>query len=140
MSIDFTTDHGQHALHALKQEHVVWLTTVGNQSGTPQPNVVWFLYQDGDVVVYNKPDSLRLKNIANNDRISLNFDSINEGEKMIIFSGTAAIDPDTPAVIDNPAYLEKYSDGIRSIGSAPQKMSDEYNVAIRISLDSLRGW
>jgi PPOX class probable F420-dependent enzyme len=140
LSIDFTTGHGPRALDQLNDEHVIWMTTVGSLSATPQPNLVWFLYQDGDVIVYTKPDAARLTNIARNPRVSLHFNSPEDGEQMTIFTGTAVIDPAIKAVINNTEYLEKYERWLEYIKTTPQAMSEEYNVPIRISLDKLRGW
>ncbi len=140
MSIDFNSEFGQKALSQLHNEHVVWLTTVGSKSGTPQPNVVWFLYQDGDIIVYTKPAYQRLENIAKNPKVSLNFNTPEDGEAMTVFTGTAVIDPATKSVIDNPEYIEKYERWMDHIGTTPQAMSDDYSVPIRIKLEKLRGW
>lgn len=140
MGIDFTSEFGQKALAQLQNEHVVWLTTIGASSNTPQPNVVWFLYQDDDVIVYTKPGYQRLTNIATNPRVSLNFNTPEDGEAMTVLTGTALIDPATKSVINNTEYVEKYERWLEHIGNTPQAMSDEYNVPIRIKLDKLRGW
>lgn len=140
MSIDFKSEFGKKALEQLQSDHFVWLTTVGAKTGTPQPNVIWFLYQDGDVVIYTKPGYHRLENIAKNPNVSLNFNAGDDGESMTIFTGTAVIDPATKSVIHNPEYVEKYEQGMDHIGTTPQAMSDEYTVPIRITLEKLRGW
>ena len=140
MSIDFKSDFGKKALEQLQNEHAVWLTTVGAKSGTPQPNVIWFLYQDGDVIIYTKPGYQRLENIAKNPKVSLNFDSTEDGESMTIFTGTAVIDPATKSIIDNPEYIQKYEHGMDHIGTTPQAMSDDFSVPIRTTLEKLRGW
>lgn len=140
MGIDFSSEFGQKALKQLQDEHVVWLTTVGASSNTPQPNVIWFLYQDGDVIMYTQPGYQRLKNIARNPRVSLNFNSPEDGEAMTIFTGTAEIDNNIKPVAQNPEYVEKYARWMELIDTTPEKMSAEYTVAIRIRLDKLRGW
>lgn len=140
MSIDFSSEFGQKALKQLQDEHVVWLTTVGASSNTPQPNVIWFLYQDGDVIIYTQPGYQRLTNIAKNPRVSLNFNSPEDGEAMTIFTGTAEIDESIKPVIENPEYVEKYARWMEHIDTTPEKMSAEYTVGIRIRLDKLRGW
>ena len=140
MSIDFKSEFGRKALEQLQNEHAMWLTTVGAKSGTPQPNVIWFLYQDGDVIIYTKPGYQRLENIAKNPKVSLNFNHMEDGESMTIFTGTAVIDPATKSVIDNPEYVEKYERGMDQIGTTPEAMSDDYSVPIRITLEKLRGW
>lgn len=140
MSIDFKSDFGKRALEQLQREHFVWLTTVGAKSGTPQPNVIWFLYQDGDIIIYTKPAYQRLENIAKNSNVSLNFNAGDDGESMTIFTGTAVIDPATKSIINNPEYVDKYEKWMDHIGTTPQAMSDEYTVPIRITLEKLRGW
>lgn len=140
MSIDFSSDHGQRALRQLHDEQVVWLTTVGASSQTPHPNLVWFQYLDGDVILYTKPDAARLRNIEKYPHVSLNFDSAENGEQMTIFTGTAVVDPSIPSVALNPEYVEKYARGLEFIGQTAQSMSDEYSVPIRIKLEKLRGW
>lgn len=140
MSIDFTSEFGQKALRQLQDEHIIWMTTVGAESGTPQPNVVWFLYQDDDVIVYTRPNAARLTNIMQNTRVSLNFNSPEDGEQMTILTGDAVIDPAIKAVIHNPEYLEKYERWMEYINTTPQAYSEELNVPIRIKLDKLRGW
>ena len=139
MGIDFSTDHGQRALQQLENEEIIWLTTVA-KSGTPQPNPVWFQYVDGDIFVYTQESAVRLKNFVENDRVSLNFNTSPDGEQVTVLTGRISIDTQFPKVIDNPAYLEKYAAGIKAIGSAPEKMSAEYPVVMRITPEKLRGW
>lgn len=139
MTIDLTTDHGKRVVHQLQHEAVIWLTTVGT-SGTPQPNPVWFHYMDGDIYVYNQPDAVRLKNIAANNRVSLNFNTSEDGEQVTVITGTAAIDEQFPKVAHNPDYCEKYAESLVAINSSPEKMSREYPVVLRITPEKLRGW
>lgn len=139
MAIDFSTDHGKRALKQLENDEVIWLTTVA-KSGTPQPNPVWFQYVDGKIYIYTQESAVRLKNFVENDRVSLNFDSGVDGEEVTVFTGRIGIDYDFPALIDNPAYIEKYAEGIKRIGSDPRKMSDEYPIAMVVTPEKMRGW
>ena len=41
------TPLGEHVARRLRDELIVWLTTVG-ADGTPHPNPVWFLWDGGD--------------------------------------------------------------------------------------------
>lgn len=137
--IDFTTDHGKRALEQLEKEEVLWLTTVA-KSGTPQPNPVWFQYLGGEVYVYTQESAVRLKNFVENNRVSLNFNTSEDGEEVTVLTGTIAIDSEFPKIVDNPAYVEKYANGLVVINSTPEKMSAEYPVVMRITPEKLRGW
>lgn len=139
MAIDFSTDHGQRVLRQLENEQVIWLTTVA-KSGTPQPNPVWFQYVDGDIFVYTQTTAARLKNIVENNRVSLNFNTDADGEGVTVLTGRISWDDEFPKAADNPAYLEKYAEGIKALGWSAQKMSDDFPVVLRIHPEKLRGW
>ena len=139
MTIDFSTDFGKRVLHQLETEEIIWLTTVA-KSGTPQPNPVWFQYLDGDIFIYTQESAARLKNIVENDRVSLNFNTAADGEDVAVLTGRISFDESFPNLVDNPAYIEKYREGLKSIDSSPEKMSAEYPVALRVHPTRLRGW
>src|SRR5919198_1272304 len=65
---------------------------------------------------------------------------IEEGEQVFALSGTATLDPSAPAILDNPVYLEKYEQGIPSIGMTPETVSAEYSQPIRVEPRSFRSW
>ncbi len=139
MSIDFSGDHGQRVLRQLDQEEVIWLTTV-SKSGTPQPNPVWFQYVNDKIYVYTQESAVRLKNFVENDRVSLNFNTAPDGEDVTVITGRIGIDYDFPKLINNPAYIEKYREAIKAINTTPEKMSEEYPVAMVVTPAKLRGW
>lgn len=64
---------GQRVRERLGTEMVIWFTTVG-ADGTPQPNPVWFLWEDDGFLIYNRADANRLTHIAKRPQVSLNFD------------------------------------------------------------------
>ncbi len=45
-----STPFGARVAQRLREEHLIWLTTVG-ADGTPQPNPVWFLWDGASVLV-----------------------------------------------------------------------------------------
>lgn len=138
--IDTSTDFGQRVLDRLENEQIIWLTTQG-KGGKPQPSPVWFLpYQDESLMIYSRPDTPKLRNIAANPTVALTFNTSAEGSGVVIFHGDAQLDEAIPQAIDNAPYLEKYLDGIKRIGMTPESFSDEYSVAIRVDLSSLRGF
>ena len=47
----------------LDDELVVWLTTVRSDA-TPQPSLVWFLWEDEEFLVFSEPDKAKLRNIV----------------------------------------------------------------------------
>jgi PPOX class probable F420-dependent enzyme len=139
MLFDPSTPFGARLARRLREEQVIWLTTVG-LSGTPQPNPVWFLWDGNTFLIYAQPASYKVRNLHRNPRVSLNFDSGADGEDVMVFTGSAVLDESAPLAHQHPAYLEKYRSGIADIEMTPQSMGESYNVAIRVRPDKVRGF
>lgn len=139
--IDFKSKLGRKAVRHLKKEYFIWLTTVDSKGG-PQPRPVWFTLEGDSLIVYSQPGAFKLKHILNNANVALHFNTQDpKGEEdVLIFSGSAKIDPKAGPVNKNGAYMRKYRAGIKRLGATPQKFADEYSTAMRIKLTSLRGW
>lgn len=136
--IDFSTAFGQRALRRLETEHVIWLATT-SANGTPQPSPVWFLWEDGSVLVYSQPDTPKVRNIGRNQHVSLNFNSTEHGDNVVVFRGKAVVlGTDSPASA-NAAYIEKYQAGLDSLGYDAERFAAEYNTLIRVTPTHLRG-
>ena len=93
-------------------------------------------------MLYSQPSAFKLKHIINNPNVALHFNTLDtKGEEdLIIFKGSAKIDPKAEPVNKNSAYLRKYRTGIKGLSPSPQNFAEEYSTAVRIKLTSLRGW
>lgn len=137
--IDESTDFGARVLRRLQNEQIVWLTTVGGD-GTPQPSPVWFLWQGGLALVYSRPDAPKLKNIARSPRVALCFNTTPDGGDVVVLTGTAEILSESPPANAVPEYAAKYDQGIRNLGMDAVGFGAAYRVAIRITLEKVRGF
>jgi len=135
--IDLTTELGVRATKRLKDEYVVWLTTVSS-NGTPQPNPVWFYWDGETLLMYSQPSAHKVKNIARNPRVSVNFQANDAGEDVIVLTGTASLLKNPPQ--HDPRYLQKYRDLIPKIGLTPQSLAASYSVLIIVTPNKLRGF
>ena len=135
--IDLTTELGVRATKRLKNEYVVWLTTVSS-NGTPQPNPVWFYWDGKTLLMYSQPSAHKVKNIARNPRVSVNFQANDAGEDIIVLTGTASLLKNPPQ--HDPRYLQKYRDLIPKIGLTPQSLAASYSVLIIVTPNKLRGF
>ena len=136
--LDLSTDLGARAARHLREETVVWLTTV-TPKGAPLPSPVWFLW-DGEesVLMYSMP-SARIANLQANPRVTLNFGGDGHGGDIVVFSGTAKVDRELPRADANESYLSKYREDIARIGSTPDAFAQRYSEPVRIMLMGLRG-
>lgn len=136
--LDLSNAKHAHAAERLRNESVVWFTTV-SPDGIPEPTPVWFLWDGGDeMLIYTPPDSLKVRNIRENDRVAVNLNSDEHGGDVVVFLGRAALDDAAPAVKDNPAYVEKYRRGMQNIGLTPESMSESYSQPIRVTMTHTR--
>jgi PPOX class probable F420-dependent enzyme len=136
--IDEGTDFGAVAARHLREEVVVWLTSV-TPAGAPLPNPVWFLW-DGDetVTMYSMPGA-RVRNVEANPHVALNFAGDGRGGDIVVLSGRATVDPAAPPVTAAADYLAKYEPQIARIGMTPETFAERYSVPLRIELTRLRG-
>jgi PPOX class probable F420-dependent enzyme len=138
MEIDTRTDFGARVARHLKEDQVVWLTTVG-PDGTPQPSPVWFLWGGDTVLIRSQPSTPKVRNIEQRNRVSLHFNCTPNGGDVVILTGEAWVEAGAaPASLD-PAYINKYAGGIQSIDMTPDAFAQEYSIAIRVRPTSLRG-
>ena len=136
--IDEGTEFGARVARRLREEVIVWLTTV-TPAGAPLPRPVGFLWDGGEMVsMYSQPGA-RVRNISANPKVALNFDGDSRGGDIVILSGTAQIDPDAPAADANPAWLEKYTAQVERTGMTLASYAARFRVPIRIRLTRLDG-
>jgi PPOX class probable F420-dependent enzyme len=139
MSIDLSSDFGTRVATRLRDERIIWLTTMA-ADGTPQPNPVWFLWNGETVLIFSVPNQAKLANIRRNSRVSLNFNSDTYGGQVAVITGPAAVDPAGHSETELAAFGAKYDDGIKSIGLTLETFLAQYSVPIRVTPEKLRGF
>jgi PPOX class probable F420-dependent enzyme len=136
--IDESTEFGARAAQHLREDVVVWLTTV-TPAGWPLPRPVWFLWDGAEsVLVFSRP-STRVRNVEANPRVTLNFAGDGRGGDIVVLSGRAAIDADAPDADRAHDYRAKYDGHIARIGMTPETFARRYSVPLRIRLTRLSG-
>ena len=127
------------AAERLRAEPIVWLTTV-NPSGQPQSTPVWFLWEDGEFIIYGSADGPKTASIEASPLVSLHLDGNGRGGANVIFEGQATVDPAGPRADAVPAYVEKYREFIDSYGWTPQGFAADYPHLIRVVPTRARIW
>jgi PPOX class probable F420-dependent enzyme len=136
--IDESTEFGARVARHLREEIVVWMTTV-TPSGAPLPMPVWFIWDGAESVLMYSQDGARIRNLEANPRVTLNFGGDGHGGDIVVLSGRAAVDPGAPAPDRNDEYLAKYDERIGGIGMTRESFARAYHVPVRIRLTKLRG-
>ncbi|HEY6795822.1 MAG TPA: TIGR03667 family PPOX class F420-dependent oxidoreductase [Kineosporiaceae bacterium] len=123
----------------LREDVVVWLTTV-SPTGAPAPNPVWFLWDGAaTVLVFSLPGAARVGHIHHSSKVSLNFASGGADGDIVVISGIAEPAPHGPAADQVTAYLDKYADRMAHIGLTPRAFAEHHSMPIRITLTRVRG-
>ncbi|HLF74425.1 MAG TPA: TIGR03667 family PPOX class F420-dependent oxidoreductase [Anaerolineales bacterium] len=138
--IDLTSEFGRVVKRHLREEYIIWLTTVDSKL-TPQPRPVWFIWEDDSFLIFSQAHAYKVKHIRKNPKVALHFNTDERAdEHVIIFTGEASIDTNSPPAHKVPAYFRKYKDGIADLNMTPEAFSREYSLAIRIKPTEVRGW
>lgn len=133
------TPFGERVRRRLREEQVVWITTV-DKHGIPQPNPVGFLYQDDEsVLIYNMLTANRLDNIAHRPHVALHFDGDGSGGDIVVFSGIAHRVDDVPPPHENPAYLTKYGESLLRVSQSAEEFGRKFSVPMRVTITRMRG-
>lgn len=138
--LDLSSKFGRVVKQHLKNDYVIWLTTVDSNL-TPQPRPVWFIWEEDTFLIFSQAKAYKVKHITKNPRVALHFNTDETGDEyVIIFLGDASIDTNGPPAHQVPAYFEKYKSGIAGLNMTPEEFSREYSIAIRIKPTEVRGW
>jgi len=136
--IDESTEFGARVARHLREEKVVWLTTV-TPSGAPLPRPVGFVWDGGvNVTVYSQPGA-RIRNIAPNPRVTLNFGGDGKGGDIVVLSGRAEVDRSGPSAANDPAYVAKYESELERVGMTPESFAQRFSVPVRIQISAVHG-
>ena len=128
------------AKRLIKQEYVIWLTTV-DSTRTPQPRPVWFVWDKDAFLIFSQPGAHKLAHIRRNPYVSLHFNTDNTGDQdVVVYLGIATLVEKGIPAHKIAAYFRKYKTGIKELGMTPEGFSHEYSMAIRVKPSSLRGW
>ena len=134
---DLSTPQGAHADQRLHTDTLIWLSSV-RPDGNPHLVPVWFLWDDSTILIFSKPRNQKLRNILNNPNVTLALQADADGGNIVIVEGKAALIDGINATLS--AYVQKYSEDIKGIGSTPESMAAEYSQAIRITPTHLLSW
>jgi PPOX class probable F420-dependent enzyme len=137
--LDTTTEAGARADRRLREEIMIWLTTV-RSDGQPQSVPVWFLWDGETFLIYSQPGRQKLKNIGRNARVGLHLNANDRGGDVVRAEGTAEVVQDIPPANEVGEYLEKYRESIARIGFDPESFARAYSVALRMTPDRWRVW
>jgi len=134
------TPFGERVRRRLREEEIIWITTVG-KDGTPQPNPVGFLLQDDNsILIYNEVKANRINHVIDRPRVALHFDGDGAGGDIVVFTGTARRADDIPLPHENQTRLAKNGERMAWRSGSAEKFSKDFPVPLRIEITRTRGY
>ena len=138
--LDFTSPIGQRIQQRLEEEETIWLTTV-DASHTPQPRPVWFHWDGETAMIFSQSGAAKLRHIARNPRVALNFNTGEDGGDVGVLIGEARLLQDAPSPLARvQVYSKNNAAGIQDIGLTPESTQAEYSAVILVTPSALRGF
>jgi PPOX class probable F420-dependent enzyme len=137
--LDTTSEAGARAEARLREDTIIWLTTVCCE-GQSQSVPVWFLWDGEAFLIYSQLGRQKLKNIGSNPRVGLHLNSNAHGGDVVRAEGTAEVVQDVPLADEVGEYVEKYRESSGRIGFDPDGFARTYFVALRVTPDRWRVW
>ena len=137
--VDLSGKLGRRVSRRLRQEKVIWLTTVDSQN-TPQPRPVWFHWDGQTLLIFSEKNKAKLRHIARNAKVALNFNTDEDGGDVAVLVGDAQVlgEPADPARVKS--YLRKYRDDIKGLRMTLGEFTDAYAVPILVTPNAMRGF
>jgi PPOX class probable F420-dependent enzyme len=138
MLIDENSEFGARVARHLREEIVVWLTSVSAERA-PVPRPVWFIWDEPASLRVHSLDGMRTRNLSRNQKVSLNFGGDGRGGDVVVLSGEARIASELPSADRDPSYISKYADQIERIGMTPETFAARYRVPLEITITAVHG-
>jgi PPOX class probable F420-dependent enzyme len=126
-------------VEALDHELVGFLTPV-NRSGQPQTSPIWYIRDDEDLIVYNRPTAARLVSIAANPMVAFNLRGDRRAMGALTIEALAVVDIGLPPADEHLGYVQRYGREIERLGWTPRSFADEFSVGLRLSVERIRSW
>jgi len=136
IEIDESTDFGARVAAHLRDDIVVWLTSV-SPKGAPLPTPVWFHWDGASGVrVQSLATARRAEHLRANPHVSLNFAGNGDGGDIVVLSGRATVVLAAPLL---DGYAAKYDAEIPRIGETAASFAAKYSTGLDIELGRLWG-
>jgi PPOX class probable F420-dependent enzyme len=122
----------------LRHNLMAWLTSV-RPDGQPVSVPVWFLArEDGTILLYSRPGTAKLRNLAGNPKVSLTLDVTDIGRNIVRIEGVAEQAHDQSPANEQPAYLAKYLERMEALFGSSERFAELFSAALIITPTRLR--
>jgi PPOX class probable F420-dependent enzyme len=129
--LDPTRPEDQHIAERLRDDLIVWLTTV-RPDGRPHMAAVWFLWEGDTILIFSQPNQ-KVRNLRANPSVALALDDTKTGGDAITIEGQAELLPAGTISPEYQPFAAKYAAKYAEMQWSPADMAQAYSQAIRIT-------
>jgi PPOX class probable F420-dependent enzyme len=119
-----------HVAKRLRDNVIIWFSTV-RPDGRPHLVPVWFLWQNGTILIFSKSDQ-KIRNLRANPRVMMALDDTQGGDDVVLIEGMTEL-IEGIKVTTSPEYLAKYSAQFQGMHWTAEAMEASYTQALRIT-------
>ncbi|MGP4022955.1 pyridoxamine 5'-phosphate oxidase family protein [Actinomadura sp. 3N407] len=147
MFLDLEGERADRAEARLREETVIWLTTV-TPDGQPQTSPVGYVWNGTTFLIISAPGTPKVRNLRGNARVALHLDldTGSEDHSVLTVEGVAELDHAPPGGLapvseaEVSAYLEKHLETMNEVGMTPEEVFAEFSTAIRVTPTRVRSY
>ena len=125
----------------LRQETGAYFTTV-RPDGRPHTVPVWFAWDGASILIFSKPDDIKVRNLRQNPAVTLALDNFGARSQPVVVEGTAALVEEAAIAALLSAYTAKYAALAAALatqlGLPPEALARIYTQPIRITPSRIR--
>ncbi len=127
-----------HINQRLQKENIIWFATV--HGDRPHLVPVWFLWDGTTILIFSKPNTVKVRDIRKNSNVMLALETDQEGDDVVLIEGEAVLLD--PGSVDTtlPAFAQKYEQLLKGMSVSAQAMAEEYNQPIRVVPTRFNSW
>jgi PPOX class probable F420-dependent enzyme len=101
---------------------------------------VWFLWDGTTILIFSKPNTVKVRDIRENSNVMLALETTNEGDDVVLIEGEAVLLDPASVNATLPAYVQKYEQLLQNMGTNAQAMAQEYSLPIRVIPTKFTHW
>jgi PPOX class probable F420-dependent enzyme len=104
---------------------------------------IWFLWRDGRAIILSEPQTAKVRNIRENDKVLVHLEAGPDGEQLAVLRGVARLSA-KPTIewLDEIAdeYGAKYAEWMPRLDLTVESMAKRYTTVIEVTPHSLIAW
>src|SRR5262249_25610238 len=101
---------------------------------------VWFLWEGTTILIFSKPNNQKIRNLRQNDHVTLTLDDTKNGLDVVILEGTAELLEQRVEHAILQAFGEKYREGLQGIGVTVEEFITLYSQMKCVTPVRFLGW